>query len=78
MEFLLVLVFVILDLVFFYIFFESVLIPFYFLILWNGSRVRKIHAAYLLFFYTICSSICMLVSILYISICVGTTNLLLL
>lgn len=78
MEFLLVLVFIILDLVFFYIFFESVLIPFYFLILWNGSRVRKIHAAYLLFFYTICSSICMLVSILYISICVGTTNLLLL
>lgn len=74
-EILITFVFLILDLFLFYIFFEAILIPFFLLIGLYGSRVRKIHAAYLLFFYTICGSIWMLLSILYIYLHVGTTNI---
>jgi len=52
MEFFLIGVFCVLDLLLFYIFFESVLIPMFLIIgLW-GSRERKIRAAYF-FFYTL-------------------------
>lgn len=50
MEFFLIGVFCVLDLLIFYIFFECVLIPMFFIIgLW-GSRERKIRAAYFFFF----------------------------
>ena len=50
MEFFLIGVFCVLDLLLFYIFFESVLIPMFLIIgLW-GSRERKIRAAYFFFF----------------------------
>lgn len=74
-ELLIILVFLVLDLVWFYIFFEAILIPFFILIGLYGSRVRKIHAAYLLFFYTVTGSIWMLFSIMYIYLHTGTTNI---
>ncbi len=49
-EWLLFNVFSVLDLFFFYIFFESVLIPMFIIIGIWGSRQRKIHAAYQFFF----------------------------
>jgi NADH:ubiquinone oxidoreductase subunit 4 (subunit M) len=53
MEVLLVLVFSVSDLLLFYIFFESVLIPMYIIIGVWGSRERKVRAAYMFFFYTL-------------------------
>lgn len=74
MEFFLIGVFCILDLLLFYIFFESVLIPMFLIVgLW-GSRERKIRAAYFFFLYTLFGSILMLLSILYIYIQSGTTD----
>jgi NADH-quinone oxidoreductase subunit M len=48
---LLINVFCVLDLLLFYIFFESVLIPMFLIIGIWGSRDRKIHAAYQLYIY---------------------------
>jgi len=73
-EGLLLCVFAVLDLFLFYVFFESILIPMYFLIgLW-GSRRRKIRAAYILFIYTLFGSLFMLLAIFYIFSKTGTTN----
>jgi proton-translocating NADH-quinone oxidoreductase chain M len=74
MEFLLIAVFCVLDLFLFYIFFESVLIPMYFIIGIWGSRERKVRASYFFFLYTLLGSVLMLLSILYIYNKVGTTN----
>ena len=57
MEFFLIGVFCILDLLLFYIFFESVLIPMYLIIGVWGSRERKIRAAYF-FFCTLYLDLC--------------------
>jgi NADH:ubiquinone oxidoreductase subunit 4 (subunit M) len=65
-EFILFNIFRILDLIFFYIFFESILIPMFLLIGIWGSRQRKIHAVYQFFFYTIIGSLIMLLAILMI------------
>jgi len=46
----LLLVFSSLDILFFYIFFEAILIPMYMIIGFWGSRERKIRAVYLFFF----------------------------
>ncbi|RYX84644.1 hypothetical protein EON73_03200 [bacterium] len=71
----LILSFTVLDIFFFYVFFESVLIPMFLIIgLW-GSRARKIKAAYYLFLYTLFGSLFMLFGILYIYAVTGTTNL---
>ena len=74
MEFFLIGVFSILDVLLFYIFFESVLIPMYLIIGIWGSRERKIRAAYFFFLYTLLGSVLMLLSILYIYYQVGTTD----
>ena len=74
LEFLLIGVFCILDLLLFYIFFESVLIPMFLIIGIWGSRDRKILAAYYFFLYTLLGSVLMLLSILYIYYQVGTTD----
>lgn len=74
MEFFLIGVFCVLDLLFFYIFFESVLIPMYLIVGIWGSRERKIRASYFFFLYTLLGSVLMLLSILYIYYQVGTTN----
>ena len=74
MEFFLIGVFCVLDLLLFYIFFESVLIPMFLIIGVWGSRERKIRAAYFFFLYTLLGSVLMLLSILYIYYQVGTTD----
>lgn len=74
MEFFLIGVFCVLDLLLFYIFFESVLIPMFLIIGIWGSRERKIRAAYFFFLYTLLGSVLMLLAILYIYCYVGTTD----
>ena len=74
-ELLLVNVFTVLDLFFFYIFFEGVLIPMFILIGVWGSRQRKIHAAYQFFFYTLLGSILMLLGIILVYFHAGTTDI---
>jgi len=74
-EFLLLLVFSVLDIFLFYIFFEAILIPMFILIGIWGSRERKIRAVYLLFFYTLFGSLLMLIGLLYIYSIAGTLNL---
>jgi proton-translocating NADH-quinone oxidoreductase chain M len=74
MEFFLIGVFCILDLLLFYIFFESVLIPMFLIIGIWGSRERKIRAAYFFFLYTLLGSVLMLLSILYVYYQIGTTD----
>jgi len=75
-EALLIISFLVLDVFFFYLAFESVLIPMFFLVgLW-GSRAQRVKAAYYLFFFTLASSVMMLVAVLTIYVQTGTTNLL--
>lgn len=77
-EFLLLNVFCTLDFLFFYIFFEAMLIPMFIMIGIWGSRDRKISAAYGFFFYTFLGSIFMFTGLLYLLLTAGTTNLLVL
>lgn len=74
LEFFLLVVFCFLDLMIFYIFFESILVPMYFIIGIWGSRERKMRAAFFFFIYTLLSSVLMLLSILYIHYQIGTTS----
>ena len=74
LNFLLIGTFCILDLLLFYIFFESVLVPMFLIIGIWGSRERKVLAAYYFFLYTLLGSVLMLLSILYIYYQTGTTN----
>ena len=74
LEVLLLNTFSVLNLLFFYIFFESVLIPMFIIIGIWGSRQRKIHAAYQFFLYTFFGSIFMLIAILVIYKTVGSLN----
>jgi len=67
-------VFTVLDLLVFYVLFESTLIPMFIMILIWGSRERKIRAATMLFLYTLFGSVFMLAGILYIYWVVGTTD----
>lgn len=73
-EFFLIGVFCILDLLIFYVFFESILIPMFLIIGTWGSRERKILASYYFFLYTLLGSVIMLLCILYIYLQVGTTD----
>ncbi|MAT45076.1 MAG: Fe-S-binding domain-containing protein [Anaerolineaceae bacterium] len=64
-------VFLALDLVLFYIFWEFTLIPMYFLIgVWGGKR--RIYAAVKFFLFTMAGSVLMLLAILYIGMQTGT------
>ncbi len=78
MESILILVFSCLDIIFFYIFFESVLIPMFLILGFFGSRNRKILASYLFFIYTFVGSVLMLLAILFIYSYTGTSNYILL
>lgn len=74
LETLLIAVFVVLDLLLFYIFFESVLIPLFLIVgIWGGSPTR-VRAAYLLFLYTLFGSLFMLLAFLVIYYNVGSTD----
>ena len=74
MEALVITVFCVLDIILFYVFFESVLIPMFIIIGVWGSRERRIRAAYMFFLYTLLGSVLMLLAILYIYYQVGTTD----
>ena len=64
-------VFVIQDLIVFYVFWEVTLVPMYFLIgIWGAER--RVYAAVKFFLYTMAGSILMLIAILYIGNVVGT------
>lgn len=67
-------VFCVLDIVLFYIFFESVLIPMFLIIGIWGARERKIYAALQFFLYTLTGSLFMLLAIIVIYIETGTTD----
>nr|YP_010619998.1 NADH dehydrogenase subunit 4 [Tayloriella tenebrosa]WAX04011.1 NADH dehydrogenase subunit 4 [Tayloriella tenebrosa] len=78
LEFCLIQVFCVLDILLFYIFFESVLIPMFLIIGIWGSRERKIRAALQFFLYTLVGSLFMLSAIIFIYSVKGTTDLLIL
>lgn len=67
-----------LDIMLFYLLFEAVLIPMFLIVGFYGSRARKIRSAYMLFLYTLFSSLIMFLAILYIYFKFGSTDYLLL
>ena len=73
LEFLLITVFIVLDILSFYIFFESILPPLFILIGLFGSK-NKVRASFYLFLYTLLGSLFLLLSILSISSIMGTTD----
>lgn len=70
----LIIVFSTLDLLVFYVFFESVLIPMFVIIGIWGSRERKIRAGFLFFIYTLFGSLVILLGILVLFLDTGTLN----
>lgn len=74
LELLLIFVFSSLNILFFYVAFEAILIPMYLIIGIWGSRERKIRAIYIFFFYTLVSSFFLLFGLLYINEIVGSFN----
>jgi len=67
-------VFISLDVVMFYTFFEGMLIPMYLIIgIWGGNR--RIYAAYKFFLYTFAGSVLFLIAILYLYNVFGTTSI---
>jgi len=73
LESLLLAVFLVLDILLFYIFFESILPPLFLLIGLFGSS-NKVRASFYLFLYTLFGSLFLLLSILAISSIMGTTD----
>jgi NADH-ubiquinone oxidoreductase chain 4 len=74
LETLLLAVFLVLDILLFYIFFESILPPLFILIGLFGSN-NRVRASFYLFLYTLLGSLFLLLSILTISSIMGTTDL---
>lgn len=74
LEFLLISAFLMLDVLIFYMLFESTLIPMFLMIGIWGSRERKILASYYFFMYTLFGSILMLISLLYLKVEVTSTH----
>lgn len=74
LETLLLAVFLVLDILLFYIFFESILPPLFLLIGLFGSD-NKVRASFYLFLYTLLGSLFLLLSILSISSVMGSTDL---
>lgn len=58
----------------FYIFFEATLLPMFLIICFWGSRERRLHAAFLLVFYTLFGSIFIFPCIFFLDFMLGTTN----
>jgi NADH-ubiquinone oxidoreductase chain 4 len=74
-ETLLIALFVVLDLVLFYVFFESVLIPLFLIVgIWGASE-NRIRASFLLFLYTLFGSLFMLLAFIIIIYNIGTSDL---
>jgi NADH:ubiquinone oxidoreductase subunit 4 (subunit M) len=74
LEFLLITSFLVLDVLIFYMLFESTLIPMFLMIGVWGSRERKVLASYYFFIYTLFGSILMLISLLYLRVEVASTH----
>lgn len=76
LETLLVAVFTVCDLLLFYVFFESVLIPLFLIVgIWGGTKdASRIRAAFLLFLYTLFGSLFMLLAFLVIFYNIGSTD----
>jgi NADH-quinone oxidoreductase subunit M len=74
LEALIIGVFLALDLLLFYLFFEAVLIPMYLIIgIWGGKE--RIYAAYKFFLYTLAGSVLFLLAVLYLYFVFGTTDI---
>ena len=73
LETLLLAVFLVLDILLFYVFFESILIPLFLLIGMFGSS-NKVKASFYLFLYTLLGSLFLLLAILTMSSIMGTTD----
>ena len=73
LESLLLAVFLVLDILLFYVFFESILPPLFLLIGLFGSS-NKVRASFYLFLYTLIGSLFMLLSIIVMSSIMGTTD----
>ena len=67
--------FVALDFVLFYVFFEGVLIPMFIIIGVWGSGARRVYAAFKFFLFTLLGSVLMLLALLAIYLEVGTTDI---
>jgi proton-translocating NADH-quinone oxidoreductase chain M len=67
-------VFLVLDLVYFFISFEAVLLPMFFLIGYFGSRNKKLSALYQFFIYTLLGSLFLFISIVLLYYIGGTTE----
>jgi NADH-quinone oxidoreductase subunit M len=63
------------DLFYFFIFFESVLIPMFAVVTVWGGRSRKIRASYMLFFFTLVGSVLMLISMSKLYLECGTLDI---
>jgi proton-translocating NADH-quinone oxidoreductase chain M len=74
LEFFLINVFITFDLLFFYFWFESTLIPMFLIIVIWGNQSRKINAGLYLLVYTLLFTVLFFVLILYIQYEFGTTN----
>ena len=62
------------DMLLFYIFFESILIPMFLIIgIWGGER--RIYASFKFFLYTLLGSVLMLLSVIVIYLIAGTMNI---
>jgi NADH-ubiquinone oxidoreductase chain 4 len=75
LESLLIAVFVVLDLLLFYVFFEAVLIPLFVMVGVWGASADRVRASFLLFLYTLFGSLFMLLAFLVIIYHVGSTDL---
>lgn len=74
LETLLLGVFCALDIVLFYVFFEGMLIPMFFIIgMWGGER--RVYAAFKFFLFTLAGSVLFLIAFLYIYSVTGTTDI---
>ena len=69
-----ILVFLVIDILYFYIAFEGILIPMYIYISLYGSKNRKIYASYSFILYTLTGSLFQLIGIQYLYLTYGTTN----
>jgi NADH-ubiquinone oxidoreductase chain 4 len=74
LESLLIAVFVVLDLLLFYVFFEAVLIPLFVMVGVWGASADRVRASFLLFLYTLFGSLFMLLAFLVIIYHVGSTD----
>ena len=66
--------FLFIDILGFFLFFEMTLIPIYFLVLFWGSRERRVRASYMISIYTLLGSIFLFFNLLYIYSKTGSTD----